>query len=150
MFAKKPAVSEIKLSRDYRFMYENFVVLTQQGSYLLLEKSGAGIHALHFDSPYCKYSGPNDEAHGGHPLAEYGLGIYGFFQVENSPWIKQMMTENRVHPRHSDSLFAGYKHYVACFKDIKFESVCRNMREITLTKSELEALIAAQVQELES
>lgn len=52
--------------------------------------------------------------------------------------------------RHSDSLFSGYKHYIACFKDIKFESVCRAMREVTLTKSEIDSLVAAELRKLES
>lgn len=60
-------------------MYENFVVATQAATYLLLEKHGRSIYALRFDSPNCRYGGPNDESHGGHPLAKYGLGIYGLF-----------------------------------------------------------------------
>ena len=150
MFPKKPKVSEVKLSRDYSFMYENFALLTQQGAYLLLEKNDNNVFALHFDSSYSKYGGPNDEAHGGHPLAKYGLGFYGLFEVENSPWIDEMMVANRVHPRHSDSLFAGYRHYVACFKDIKFESICRHMKEVTLSKNDLDALVAAELRNLES
>jgi hypothetical protein len=148
--SKKPKVSEVKLSRDHSFMYENFVILAQTGAYLLLEKDGESIHALHFDSPSCRYGGPNDEAHGGHPLAKYGLGLYGLFEVENSPWIEEMMTANRVHPRHSDSLFAGRRHYIACFKDVKFESVCRTMKEITLSKKEVDALLTKELDSLES
>lgn len=150
MFSKRPKVTEVKLGRAYSFMYENFVLLTQQDAYLFLEKNEDAIHVLHFDSPYSKYCGPNDEAHGGHPLAKYGLGFYGLFEVENSPWIEEMIVANRVHPRHSDSLFSGYKHYIACFKDIKFESVCRTMREASLTKSEVDALLAAELRKIES
>jgi hypothetical protein len=148
--SKKPKVTEIKLSRDYSFMYENFVILTQSGAYLLLEKDGENVHALYFDSPSCKYGGPNDEAHGSHPLAKYGLGFYGLFEVENSPWIDEMMVANRVHPRHSDSLFSGRRHYIACFKDVKFESVCRAMKELTLSKSEVDALLNKELSNLES
>jgi len=150
MFEKKPKVSEVKLSRDYSFMYENFAILTQQESYLLLEKNGENIQALNFDSPYCKYGGPNDEAHGGHPLAKYGLGFYGLYEVENSPWVKEMMVANRVHPSHSDSMFSGYRHYIACFKDIKFESVCHSMKEVTLTKAEVDSLIIKELHNIES
>ena len=145
----KPNVSEIKLSRGHSFMYENFVILTQTGAYLLLGKDGYVISALYFDSPYCKYGGPNDEAHGGHPLAQYGLDVYGLFEVENSPWIEEMMTTNRIHPRHSDSLFADYRHYIACFKDVKFESICRTMKELTLSKSEVDALLNKELSYLE-
>ena len=150
MFEKEPKVSEVTLSRDYTFMYENFVILTQSAAILLLEKNGDSVHALRFDSPYCRYGGPNDEAHGSHPLAKYGLGFYGLFVVEHSPWIHEMMVANRVHPRHTDSMFSGYKHYIACFKDIKFESVCREMKEITLTKSEIDALVNKELRSLES
>jgi hypothetical protein len=152
MFKKerKVSVSEVKLSRDYSFMYENFVLLTQGGAYLFLEKNGDSTHALHFDSPQCKYGGPNDEAHGGHPLAKHGLGIYGLYLVENSPWIHEMMVANRVHPRHSDSMFSRDKHYIACFKDVKFESVCSEVKEVTLTKSEIDALINKELFSLES
>jgi len=148
--SKKPKVSEVKLSREYSFMYENFVLLTQSGAYLVMEKNGESIHALYFNSPNCKYGGPNDEAHGGHPLAKYGLGFYGLFEVENSPWIEEMMIANRVHPRHSDSLFAGRRHYVACFKDVKFESVCREMKEVTLSQAEFDAIFHKELDQLES
>ena len=152
MFGKEPtvSVSEVKLSRDYDFMYENFVVLTQSDAYLFLERNGDSTQALHFDSARCRYGGPNDDARGGHPLTEYGLGLYGLFLVENSPWIREMMVANRVHPQHSDSLFSRDRHYVACFKDVMFESICREVREVTLSKSEIEALITRELFSLES
>lgn len=150
MFAKKPSVHQVELSREYSFMYENFVIATQAATYILLERNGTSIHALRFDSPNCKYGGPNDEAHAGHPLTKYGLGIYGLDEVENSPWIAEMKTANQVHPNHNDALFQGRKHYVACFKDVKFESVCRNMSEVTLSQQEVLALIGDQLNELET
>lgn len=150
IFTKKPKVSEVKLSRDYSFMYENFAILTQNDTYLFLEKSGGEIYALHFDSPVTKYGGPNDEAHGGHPLAKYGLGLYGLYEVEHSPLVNEMMIANRVHPSHSDSMFSNYKHYIACFKDVKFESVCRNMEEITLTNNDVMALLGKELENIES
>ena len=131
-------------------MYENFVILTQHGAYLLLEKIDNNVHALYFSSQHdCKYGGPNDEAHGGHPLAKYGLGFYGLYVVENSPWIQEIMIANRVHPKHSDSMFSHYKHYIACFKDVKFESVCREIKEITLSESEIEVIIKKELFSLE-
>jgi len=33
-----------------------------------------------------KFGGPNDEALGGHPLYERGLGRYGVYEVFNSSW----------------------------------------------------------------
>ncbi|AMK76003.1 hypothetical protein EDE11_108108 [Methylomonas methanica] len=73
-----------------------------------------------------------------------------FFEVENSPWIAEMKVANQVHPNHSDSLFDGKKHYVACFKDVKFESVCRSMSEVTLSSEEVVALVVGQLEELET
>lgn len=152
MFKKEPkiSVSKVQLDRDYSFMYENFVILTQSGAYLLLEKRGDEVYALHFDSPHCKYGGPNDEAHDGHPLAKHGLGIYGLFVVENSPWVRERMVANRVHPQHSDAMFSRYKHYIACFKDVKFESMCHEVKEITLSENELETIVRRELLSLES
>ncbi|MHA7681585.1 hypothetical protein [Cupriavidus sp. PET2-C1] len=152
MFKKEPkiSVSKMQLSRDYSFMYENFVILTQSSAYLLLEKSGNNVYALHFDSPHCKYGGPNDEAHGGHPLAKHGLGLYGLFAVDNSPWVQERMVANRTHPRHSDAMFSRYRHYIACFKDVKFESMCQEVREVILSESELEEIFKRELLSIES
>lgn len=149
MFNKEPKVSEVTLSKDYSFMYENFVIATQSAVYLLLKKSGESVYALRFDSPSCRYGGPNDENHSGHSLAKYGLGIYGVYEVEHSPWIAEMKNANRAHPGHSDSLFDGKRHYIVCFKDVKFESVCREMSEVTLGNDDIDALIRGELDSLE-
>lgn len=75
MFNLSPVVSEVQLSREYRFMYENFVIATQRETFLPLERNGDQVHALKFDSPNIKYGAQNDEARGGHPLSKYGLGF---------------------------------------------------------------------------
>lgn len=46
-----PQIVELKLSRHYRFMYENFVVATQSAIYQLLEKTNDAVNLLYFDSP---------------------------------------------------------------------------------------------------
>jgi hypothetical protein len=143
-----PKVVKITLQKNYDFMYENFVVATQHDVYLLLEKHGDTIDILHFDSANMKYGRPNDEARGAHPLVRYGLGFYGLFEVENSPWIKEMMLANRVHPSHSDSLFDGEKHYIACFKDVMLEVACRSYEEKQMPMSEINSLIHTQVENL--
>lgn len=130
-------------------MYENFAVLTQGMIYLFLEKVGDTVFALRFAGSNCKYGGPNDEAHGAHPLAKCGLGFYGLYEVHDSPWIREMMIANRVHPRHSDSMFDGLRHFVACFKDVKFECVCREMSEVQLSRDEFSELVAQQLGYLE-
>lgn len=140
-----PKVVEITLKKHYDFMYENFVVATQHDVYLLLEKHGETVDILRFDSANLKYGSPNDEARGGHPLARYGLGFYGLFEVQNSPWIKEMMLANRVHPSHSDSMFEGRKHYIACFKDVMLEVVCRSFAEIQISMTEFFSLVNEQL-----
>jgi len=148
MFNAPPLVSEVQLSRDFRFMYENFTLVTQDETFLLMERDGDEMHALKFDSPNIKYGAPNDEARNGHPLAKYGLGLYGLFEVENSSWVTEAMTANRVHPSHSDKLFVGQRHFVACFKDVMLEVRCRNMEEVTMTSTQIFDLLASQIRDL--
>lgn len=148
MFAKKPEIQEVKLSKHYKFMYENFVICTQHEAYLLIESDGENVRALKFNSSDIKYGGPNDEARGAHPLTKYGSLLYGLYEVKNSPWIKEQMERNRVHPRHSDSLFEGKKHYIACFKDVMFEVTCRLWEEISLSKIEILKLVSNEIEQL--
>lgn len=149
MFSSSPVINEVRLSRIYRFMYENFVIATQGQTFLLMERDGDQVRAIKFDSSNIRYGAPNDEARGGHPLAKYGLGFYGLFEVKNSPWIKESIAANRNHPRHSDSLFADQRHFVACFKDVMFEVQCKTLEEVTLTSLQISALITDQIRELD-
>ena len=82
----EPKVIEIKLKKDYRFMYENFLISGQQELYLMLEENNGIIDLLKFNFKVYKYGYPNDEAMGSHPMAKFGLGFYGLFEVLNSPW----------------------------------------------------------------
>ncbi|MBI3712151.1 MAG: hypothetical protein HY253_04195 [Burkholderiales bacterium] len=75
-------------------------------------------HAIaHFFGP------PNDEAFGGHPLAERGLEPYGAFEVTSSAWIHALERMNAVHPYHKPEHFKDYKHFVLSFHDTTFECV---------------------------
>ncbi len=148
MFGKKPGICEVVLKKHYRFMYENFVISTQHDSYLLLDSDGKKINALKFHSSNIKYGGPNDEARGAHPLSKYGAMTYGLYEVKNSPWIKEQMEGNRIHPSHSDSMFDGMQHYNACFKDVVFEVTCRSWEEITLTNEEITGLVHNELSQL--
>ncbi|MBK8804643.1 MAG: hypothetical protein IPN71_21790 [Fibrobacteres bacterium] len=148
MTNNQPTAKEVKLGRDYSFMYENFALITHNFTYLLLEKEGDLIRALCFDSSNCKYGGPNDEAHSGHPLSKYGLGHYGLFEIENSPWINELMSMNRVHPNHFDGMYSKCKHYIACFKDEKFECICTEMKEISITSSEFSEICLKEISNL--
>ena len=148
MFNRKPQIKEIELSRHYKFMYENFVIATQHRTYLFLEKEGDTVWALKFDSPNIKYGGPNDESRGAHPLTKFGPLLYGLYEVINSPWILEQMEGNRCHPRHSDSLFEGKKHYIACFKDVMFEITCKSFEEVEFNQSETFKLLSNELDNL--
>ena len=150
MVESNPKVIEIKLNKHYRFMYENFVLATQSAVYLLLAKSGDRVDVLKFDRhTIFRYGAPNDEVRGSHPLSKFGLGFYGLYQVSHSPWVQEIIAANRIHPRHSDQLFEGLSHFVACFKDVTFEIIAREMREVSMDFAEFNALVATQLNYLE-
>ena len=143
-----PKIVEIELSKHYRFMYENFVIATQAGIYLLLAKRQDAVDLLYFDSPQLKYGSPNDEARGGHALWQYGMGIYGFFEVLHSPWIREQMIANRVHDRHTDDLFSKDRHFIVCFKDVMLEVTCQAYEEKTMSEAELQSLLQEELEQL--
>lgn len=145
---KSPRVTQVPLSRSYAFMYENLVIVTQHEVYLLLEKRDDDVAVLRFDRAQLKYGSPNDEARGSHPLAQYGLGFYGLFEVEHSPWIREQMMSNGVHPKHRDDMFDGLKHFIACFKDVMLEVTCRSFEERRLPVTEVNELIRQQLDNL--
>jgi hypothetical protein len=67
---------------------------------------------------------PNDEALGGHPLAELGLKYYSVHCIENSPWIAELERRNSVHPRHNTEAFlANLCHYIFTFQDSTLECI---------------------------
>ena len=136
-------VTEVSLKKDYTFMYENFIVSSQQKLFLLLKTNDDKIDALEFHFFIYKFGYPNDEV--SHPLSKYGLGFYGLFQVNNSPWVKELKENNQVHPRHSDDLFNKYKHYIAKFKDVTIEVLCTKMEEKELTKAQLFSFLEEQI-----
>lgn len=140
-----PEVVPVKLERSYDFMYDVSVFSDQSEVYLFLEHQEGGVHALVFNGTTFKFGAPNDETIGGHPLVAYGLGPYDFFEVINSPWIEDLRNANRVHPRHSDALFSGRRHFIATFKDVTFEVVCRGFQERQLSREDLQAVLAAAV-----
>ncbi len=148
MFKSKPKIIEIEISEKYKFMYENFLISTQNDTYLMLEEKDGVIDALKFKGSTIKYGSPNDEGRGAHPLTKHGSLTYGFYEVENSPWIKEQMVGNRCHPRHKDSMFDGKKHYVACFKDVMFEAICRGYELVKLSREELTSLVLGEVDNL--
>lgn len=149
MFSSKPEIIELELSKKYKFMYENFLFSTQHNSYLMLRGNEGVVDVLKFKGSTTKYGSPNDEGRGAHPLTKYGALTYGFYEVKNSPWIKEQMVGNRCHPRHEDSMFVGKKHYIACFKDVMFEVTCRNYELVKLSKEELISLVLDETDNLD-
>ena len=137
------SVTEVTLQKDYAFMYENFVVSSQHKLFLLLEQHDDKIDVLQFDFLIYKYGYPNDEV--SHPLSKHGLGFYGLFIVNNSPWVTEIRDNNRQHERHTDKSFENFKHYIAKFKDVTVEIVCTNYVETQLTKVELLTFVDEQI-----
>jgi hypothetical protein len=139
-----PVVTETILEKHSRFMYENFIVSSQHELYVLLEEKDGIIDLLCFSSfSIYKYGYPNDEI--GHPLQKYGLGFYGFFEVKNSEWINEIEKMNSSHPRHIKGLFSNKKHYVAKFKDVTLEVICKSYELKQMTKTELNKIITEQI-----
>jgi hypothetical protein len=143
---KKVSVSEVKLQKEYAFMYENFVVSSQQTLYVLLEENHDKIDTLKFDLILYKYGYPNDEV--SHPLSKYGLGFYGFFRVDNSPWLTEIKNNNKAHHRHSDKIFEYYKHYIVKFKDVTVEILATKFEEVEITKQDLINFVTEQINAL--
>jgi hypothetical protein len=71
-----------------------------------------------------QFGSPNDEALGGHPLAQFGLKYYQVHRIDNSPWIAELERRNSIHPRHDKELFLkNVVHYVFTFQDSTLECV---------------------------
>lgn len=134
-------VTKVILEKEYEFMYENFVVSTQHDLYLMLQKNGDQVHALKFNFQQYKYGHPNDEALGAHPLIKFGLGFYGLFLVEGSSWIAEINKGNGDRLR---NMSKDCSHYIATFKDVTLEVICRGFEEVTLSMPELLGLITTQ------
>ncbi len=142
----EPQVTEIKLKKDFKFMYENFLISGQRDLYLLLEESEGLIDALRFNFLIYKYGYPNEEAMGAHPMTKYGLGFYGLFEVLNSPWIIEIRDSNRIHSSHNDNMYNDYKHYIASFKDVTLDVICSKMEELQLTKGQLIEIVNKEIE----
>lgn len=85
------------------------------------------IVAVTFTSARAYYHGsPNDEAFSGHPLYSRGLHPYGAYEILNSTWRSNLMTMNRVHPRHRDENYSDFRHFVLAFHDSTFECIARS------------------------
>lgn len=134
---------KITLEKDYHFMYENFIVSSQHNLFLFLEENNGIIEAINFRFKVYKYGYPNDEVE--LPSKISGVETYGISQVFNSDWIKELMINNRSHPKHSDSFYTNYKHYVVRFKDVTLEVISDKYEIIKMTKEELNEIISREL-----
>lgn len=140
----RPTAHEIVLDKDYKFMYENFIISSQRQLYLLLEESNGVIDTLCFDFRVFKYGYPNDEV--GHP---YCNNLYTLCRIENSPWITETIRNNRSHQRHLDSHYDDVKHYVLRFKDVTLEVLAKKYAVVKMTKEELKTIVDKELSYLE-
>lgn len=127
-------------------MYEGLAFSDQHNLYVFLEREEGDVTpVLVFDGGTFKLGAPNDEALNGHPLFRFGLGFYGLYEVMNSPWIRELCEANRVHPNHSDAMFADKRHFIATFKDMTLEVVCRGFEAQTFSQEEIVAMITDKI-----
>lgn len=91
------------------------------------DSEGEPFAVVRFIRAIAYYHGaPNDEAFGGHPLADRGLEPYGTYEVYNSSWLQHLIEMNRVHPYHKDEHFAQFRHFILTFHDTTFECIAEN------------------------
>jgi hypothetical protein len=88
---------------------------------------------------------PNDEAFGGHPLAERGLEPYSVFEVLSSSWIRALEQMNSVHPQHRPESFESYRHFILAFHDTTFECIADGftIEQLTGTMRSITTSLAA-------
>ncbi|MEL7500804.1 MAG: hypothetical protein AAFN77_24640 [Planctomycetota bacterium] len=94
------------------------------GSYInmISPDTDGTVAVVTFDRPALHMFGPpNDEAFGGHPLANRGLRPYSVNEIHNSSWVQRRIEMNRIHRMHQDSMFDGMRHFIFAFHDSTFE-----------------------------
>jgi len=141
---KEQKVIKVDLNKKFRFLYSNFVTSSQTKLHLILTKRENILDVIEFDLFFVyKFGYPNDEV--SHPLTKYGLGNYGFFEVQNSEWIEQLRQNNSSHSSHSDSIYNDLRHFIAKFKDVTLEIIADDFELKTIKQDEL---IAETIREL--
>jgi len=72
-----------------------------------------------------KIGSPNDEVLRGHPLWGSGLEFYSAHEVENSPWITELIELDRAHERFDEGQWTGRRHFMLTFHDETLECVAK-------------------------
>jgi len=73
-----------------------------------------------------KLGSPNDEVFHGHSLHGKGQEPYTAQIVVNSPWIKEIEENNKVHRHYNSESWRTLKHYIFWFHDTTFECIARS------------------------
>jgi hypothetical protein len=81
-----------------------------------------------------RFGYPNDEVLQGHSLHQFGLKHYGFFEVENSPLIREIENQNRCHPEHRLGIYAKFRHWVITFHDETLEVIAQRVTVMAQTE----------------
>jgi hypothetical protein len=72
-----------------------------------------------------KIGPPGDEVLREHPLWGSGLEFYSAHEVENSPWITELMEVDRVDERFEESQWTGRRHFILTFRDQTLECIAK-------------------------
>lgn len=79
-------------------------------------------------SGYIKYTFgiPTNETLHGHRYYSLGLRSYGFYELENSDLIGEIIKIERIHTNFDREKWKKYKHYIISFHDNLFECVAKD------------------------
>jgi hypothetical protein len=113
--------------------YVNVVSNATVGNVAIIEFQRPSLHM---------FGPPNDEAFSGHPLAKRGLRPYAASEILESSWLEHRIAMNRVHPYHSDEMFANLRHFVIAFHDSTFECLAKELTVTTMRGSIIDAITA--------
>jgi len=92
------------------------------------------VAILKFNASLFRFGYPNEEALAGHPLHKFGLNLYGFHIVENSPLIEELATQNKVHSMNDPAHWKKLSHWLITFHDETLEVVGRDASVLPLVE----------------
>ena len=86
-----------------------------------------GIFALKFKI-YLKYMFglPSNETIQGHPYSKLGMKSFTFYELKNSPVIKELQEIEKIHPYYNSEKWKKYKHFIITFHDNMFECIAQD------------------------
>lgn len=105
--------------------YRGFEFNNEDNVPVIVDQSTEGsIVVVDFQRPMSYFSVPlSDETLVAHPLAYHGLIGYGVYRVDNSSWIRRLVSAQYVHPRPRPQAYDDSKHYIFVFHDSVLECV---------------------------